>query len=81
LNLVGETLRQRLIKARKELARQKEGLEEFSKAQQGEVSAWKKAVDDFETGASAVSPYELPHAGKRFFSAGSFSFAYTQRAS
>ncbi|KAJ7799448.1 hypothetical protein B0H14DRAFT_3886073 [Mycena olivaceomarginata] len=63
LNLVGETLRQRLIKARKELARQKEGLEEFSKAQQGEVSAWKKAVDDFETGASAVSPYELPHAG------------------
>jgi hypothetical protein len=38
-------------------------LQEFTQAQQGEVSAWKTAVDDFETGVSAVNPYELPLAG------------------
>ncbi|KAJ7862664.1 hypothetical protein B0H14DRAFT_3444602 [Mycena olivaceomarginata] len=60
---MGSTLRKRLAKARKELTRQTSALQEFTEAQQGEVSAWKKAVDDFETGASTANPYELPHAG------------------
>ncbi|KAJ7693118.1 hypothetical protein B0H14DRAFT_2651465 [Mycena olivaceomarginata] len=48
---MGFTLRKQLVKARKELTHQR-----------GEVSAWKKAIDDFETGASTANPYELPHA-------------------
>ncbi|KAJ7691679.1 hypothetical protein B0H14DRAFT_3531790, partial [Mycena olivaceomarginata] len=60
---MGTTLRGRLIKARKELARQEEGLEEFTGAQEAEAPAWQKAVDDFETGSSSVNPYQLPHAG------------------
>ncbi|KAJ7861829.1 hypothetical protein B0H14DRAFT_3445083 [Mycena olivaceomarginata] len=50
---MGTTLRTRLIKAKKELKRQEEGLEEFTAAQEEEASAWKEAVDAFE----------LPHAG------------------
>ncbi|KAJ7708555.1 hypothetical protein B0H14DRAFT_3525416 [Mycena olivaceomarginata] len=49
-------------RARKELTRQTGALQEFTDAQEGEVSAWRKAVDDFETGASTANPYELPHA-------------------
>jgi hypothetical protein len=63
----GTTLRTRLIKARKELKRQEEGLEEFTAAQEEEASAWKEAVDAFEVGASTNNPYQLPHAGKRAF--------------
>ncbi|KAJ7336983.1 hypothetical protein DFH08DRAFT_964940 [Mycena albidolilacea] len=59
---MGSTLRKRLLKARKELTRQTGALQEFTDAQEGEVSAWRKAVDDFETGASTANPYELPHA-------------------
>jgi hypothetical protein len=55
-----------LLKARKELTRQTGALQEFTDAQEGEVSAWRKAVDDFETGASTANPYELPHAGKQY---------------
>ncbi|KAJ7695539.1 hypothetical protein B0H14DRAFT_3530148 [Mycena olivaceomarginata] len=60
---MGTTLRKRLLQARKELARQRGALQEFTQAQQGEVAAWKEAVDNFETGASTVNPYQLPHAG------------------
>ncbi|KAJ7619486.1 hypothetical protein FB45DRAFT_1033340 [Roridomyces roridus] len=60
---MGETLRLRLVNARKELARQEQALEEFSAAQHSEVPAWKKSVDDFETGRSDLNPYEIPHAG------------------
>jgi hypothetical protein len=56
-----------LIKPRKELARQEEGLKEFTGAQEVEAPAWQKAVDDFETGSSSVNPYQLPHTGKRGF--------------
>ncbi|KAJ7729886.1 hypothetical protein B0H14DRAFT_3518191 [Mycena olivaceomarginata] len=47
----------------KSLRSQTGALQEFTDAQEGEVSAWRKAVDDFETGASTANPYELPHAG------------------
>ncbi|KAJ7888055.1 hypothetical protein B0H14DRAFT_3430251 [Mycena olivaceomarginata] len=60
---MGTTLRTRLVKARKELKRQEEGLEEFTAAQEEEASAWKEAVDAFEVGASTNNPYQLPHAG------------------
>jgi hypothetical protein len=63
-SLLGTTLRKRLLQARKELARQRDALQEFTLAQQGEVAAWKEAVDNFETGASTTNPYQLPHAGK-----------------
>ncbi|KAF8178780.1 hypothetical protein K438DRAFT_1769237 [Mycena galopus ATCC 62051] len=38
-------------------------LEDFTAAQRQEVPAWQKAVDNFETGASLVNPYELPQSG------------------
>ncbi|KAJ7729882.1 hypothetical protein B0H14DRAFT_3518187 [Mycena olivaceomarginata] len=60
---MGETLRKRFAKATKELARQQEGLEEFTEEQHDKVDAWKKAVDDFESGASLANPYELPQSG------------------
>ncbi|KAJ7750769.1 hypothetical protein B0H14DRAFT_3513347 [Mycena olivaceomarginata] len=60
---MGTTLRSRLLKARKELTRQEEGLQEFTAAQEGEAPAWKEAVDAFEAGASTDNPYQLPHAG------------------
>ncbi|KAJ7731187.1 hypothetical protein B0H14DRAFT_3517920 [Mycena olivaceomarginata] len=60
---MGMTLRSRLLKARKELMRQEEGLQEFTAAQEGEAPAWKEAVDAFEAGASTDNPYQLPHAG------------------
>ncbi|KAJ7315538.1 hypothetical protein DFH08DRAFT_971894 [Mycena albidolilacea] len=60
---MGTTLRKRLLQARKELARQRDALQEFTLAQQGEVAAWKEVVDNFETGASTTNPYQLPHAG------------------
>ncbi|KAJ7358297.1 hypothetical protein DFH08DRAFT_953471 [Mycena albidolilacea] len=60
---MGTTLRKRLLQARKELAQQRDALQEFTLAQQGEVAAWKEAVDNFETGASTTNPYQLPHAG------------------
>ncbi|KAJ7796028.1 hypothetical protein B0H14DRAFT_2391100 [Mycena olivaceomarginata] len=62
---MGATLRKRLLKATKELARQRSALEEFSGEQQDQVAAWKQMVDDFETGASAVNPYALPNSGER----------------
>jgi hypothetical protein len=61
---LGTTLHGRLLRARKELARQEEALEEFTAAQEAEAPAWKKAVDEYETGVSSVNPYQLPHAGK-----------------
>ncbi|KAJ7820068.1 hypothetical protein B0H14DRAFT_3472556 [Mycena olivaceomarginata] len=60
---MGTTLRSRLLKAREELTRQEEGLQEFTAAQEGEAPAWKEAVDAFEAGASTDNPYQLPHAG------------------
>jgi hypothetical protein len=67
MDFVGQTLRKRFAKATKELARQQEGLEEFIEGQHDKVDAWKKAVDDFESGASLANPYELPQSGKRAF--------------
>ncbi|KAJ7776669.1 hypothetical protein B0H14DRAFT_3508251 [Mycena olivaceomarginata] len=57
------TLRTRLLKATKELERQRDGLEEFSEAQEEQVPVWRKMVDDFESGASLVNPYRLPKSG------------------
>jgi hypothetical protein len=67
MELAGATLRKRLLKATKELVRQRSALEEFSGEQQDQVAAWKQMVDDFETGASAVNPYALPNSGERVF--------------
>ncbi|KAJ7823820.1 hypothetical protein B0H14DRAFT_2825782 [Mycena olivaceomarginata] len=47
----------------KELQRQRDGLEEFSEAQGDQVPVWKQMVDDFESGASLVNPYQLPKSG------------------
>ncbi|KAJ7843570.1 hypothetical protein B0H14DRAFT_3456138 [Mycena olivaceomarginata] len=60
---MGTTLRSRLLKARKELTQQEEGLQEFTAAQEVEAPAWKEAVDAFEAGATMDNPYQLPHAG------------------
>ncbi|KAJ7803737.1 hypothetical protein B0H14DRAFT_3487098 [Mycena olivaceomarginata] len=60
---MGQTLRKRFAKATKELARQQEGLEEFIEGQHDKVDTWKKAVDDFESGASLANPYKLPQSG------------------
>ncbi|KAJ6471042.1 hypothetical protein C8R45DRAFT_1218231 [Mycena sanguinolenta] len=60
---MGTTLRRRLLNATKELAAQKSWLENFSKAEEQEVSAWKKAVDNFESGSSEENPYKLPQSG------------------
>ncbi|KAJ7718092.1 hypothetical protein B0H14DRAFT_2412596, partial [Mycena olivaceomarginata] len=61
---MGHTLRTRLLKAVKELVRQKDGLDEFSWHQEEkEVAAWRKQVDEFEAGSSLANPYELPHSG------------------
>ncbi|KAJ7862390.1 hypothetical protein B0H14DRAFT_3444766 [Mycena olivaceomarginata] len=60
---MGQTLRKRFMKATKELARQQDGLNDFTEGQQDQVDAWKKAVDDFEMGISLVNPYELPQSG------------------
>ncbi|KAJ7306264.1 hypothetical protein DFH08DRAFT_824713 [Mycena albidolilacea] len=60
---MGLTLRTRLLKATKELERQRDGLEEFSEAQEEQVPVWRKMVDDFESGASLVNPYQLPKSG------------------
>ncbi|KAJ7615463.1 hypothetical protein FB45DRAFT_1035452 [Roridomyces roridus] len=60
---MGETLRLRLLKARKELGQQEDALKEFTDAQESEAPAWMKIVDDFETGQSPVNPYEIPHQG------------------
>jgi hypothetical protein len=51
----------------KELARQKAALEEFSEHQQEEVPIWRKAVNNFETGASPINPYQLPQSGQWLF--------------
>ncbi|KAJ7354323.1 hypothetical protein DFH08DRAFT_955717 [Mycena albidolilacea] len=61
---MGMMLRGWLLRARKELAQQEEALEEFTAVQEAEAPAWKKAVDEYETGVSSVNPYQLPHAGK-----------------
>ncbi|KAJ7821082.1 hypothetical protein B0H14DRAFT_3471764 [Mycena olivaceomarginata] len=53
---MGKTLRTRLLAARKELAQQEEGLEEFTAAQEAEAPAWKQMVDDFEAGVSEANP-------------------------
>ncbi|KAJ7800539.1 hypothetical protein B0H14DRAFT_3092594 [Mycena olivaceomarginata] len=46
-----------------ELARQKAVLQEFSEHQQEEVPIWRKAVNNFEMGASPVNPYQLLQSG------------------
>ncbi|KAJ7866278.1 hypothetical protein B0H14DRAFT_3442547 [Mycena olivaceomarginata] len=53
---MGSTLRTRLLKATKELARQSEALRDFTQAQQDDAPAWKQAVDDFELGTSTCKP-------------------------
>jgi hypothetical protein len=65
-DLVGLTLRKRLLKAVKELQQQRDGLEEFSEAQGDQVPVWKQMVDDFESGASLVNPYQLPKSGTSY---------------
>ncbi|KAJ7353097.1 hypothetical protein DFH08DRAFT_692196, partial [Mycena albidolilacea] len=60
---MGHTLCTRLLKAVKELVRQKDGLDEFSWHQEEEVVAWRKQVDEFEAGSSSANPYKLPHSG------------------
>jgi hypothetical protein len=60
----GTMLWSRLLKARKELTQQEEGLQEFTVAQEVEAPAWKEAVDAFKAGAMTDNPYQLPHAGK-----------------
>ncbi|KAJ7358147.1 hypothetical protein DFH08DRAFT_953333 [Mycena albidolilacea] len=60
---MGSTLRTRLLKATKELARQSEALRDFTQAQQDDAPAWKQAVDDFELGTLTVNPYEVPESG------------------
>jgi hypothetical protein len=53
-------LRNRFVKASKELGRQQAALSEFIQEQEEQVSVWRKLVDDFESGVSAVNPYEHP---------------------
>ncbi|KAF7378006.1 C2H2-type domain-containing protein [Mycena sanguinolenta] len=60
---MGETLQNWFQRATKELSRQIAGLEEFNEEQEGQILAWTKAVDDFETGLSADNPYQLPQSG------------------
>ncbi|KAJ7805529.1 hypothetical protein B0H14DRAFT_2611299 [Mycena olivaceomarginata] len=60
---MGQMLRKRFMKATKGLARQQDSLNDFTKGQQDQVDAWKKAVDVFEMGISLVNPYELPQSG------------------
>ncbi|KAJ7773541.1 hypothetical protein B0H14DRAFT_3095985 [Mycena olivaceomarginata] len=60
---MGLTLHTRLLKATKELEGQRDGLEEFSEAQEEQVPVWRKMVDDFESGALLVNPYRLPKSG------------------
>ncbi|KAF7343557.1 CxC2 domain-containing protein [Mycena sanguinolenta] len=61
---MGDILRTRFLKARKELATQKAALDLFSGAQQADIPAWRKAVDDFEGGVpESKNPYELPKSG------------------
>ncbi|KAJ7822205.1 hypothetical protein B0H14DRAFT_2370859, partial [Mycena olivaceomarginata] len=60
---MGLMLRKRLLKAVKELEWQRDGLEEFSEAQEDQVPAWRKMVNDFESGVSLVNPYQLPKPG------------------
>ncbi|KAJ7817032.1 hypothetical protein B0H14DRAFT_2374230 [Mycena olivaceomarginata] len=57
-------LRNRFLKASKELGRQQAALSEFIQEQKEQVSVWRKLVDDFESGASAVNPYEHPKTGE-----------------
>ncbi|KAJ7788499.1 hypothetical protein B0H14DRAFT_2398363, partial [Mycena olivaceomarginata] len=57
---MGMTLRNWLLKASKELGRQQAALSEFIQEQEEQVSVWRKLVDDFESGASAVNPYKHP---------------------
>jgi hypothetical protein len=64
---VGQMLRKCFMKATKELARQQDGLNDFTEGQQDQVDAWKKAVDDFKMGISPLNPYELPQSGKCLF--------------
>ncbi|KAF7346681.1 CxC2 domain-containing protein [Mycena sanguinolenta] len=61
---MGDILRTRFLKARKELVTQKATLDVFSQAQKADVPAWQKAVDDFEAGVpDCKNPYELPKSG------------------
>ncbi|KAF7349558.1 CxC2 domain-containing protein [Mycena sanguinolenta] len=66
---MGTTLRKRFLRATKELSAQKLWLQNFGKAQQEEIAAWKKAVDDFECAAGdedgepPANPYEVPQSG------------------
>ncbi|KAJ7789965.1 hypothetical protein B0H14DRAFT_3502247 [Mycena olivaceomarginata] len=61
---MGLTLRKRFLKATKERAKQQDGLTEFSRHQEeADVAAWKNSVDNFESEASSVNPYELPSSG------------------
>ncbi|KAJ7788324.1 hypothetical protein B0H14DRAFT_3504322 [Mycena olivaceomarginata] len=57
---MGMTLRNWFLKASKELGRQQAALSEFTQEQEEQVSVWRKLVDDFESGASAVNPYDHP---------------------
>ncbi|KAF7366117.1 CxC2 domain-containing protein [Mycena venus] len=60
---MGLTLSQRFKRASAELARQIEGLTEFSQQHEAEVPTWRKCIDDFETGQSQANPYKLPKSG------------------
>ncbi|KAF8194503.1 hypothetical protein K438DRAFT_2129700 [Mycena galopus ATCC 62051] len=78
---MGTTLRKHFLNATKELAAQKAGLEDFSVHHKEDVPVWRKIVDDFESGTSAVNPYQLPKSGEDFLSgiAHSFNIFHVQR--
>ncbi|KAF8160335.1 hypothetical protein K438DRAFT_1985759 [Mycena galopus ATCC 62051] len=60
---MGATLHKRFLKATKELAAQKAGLEDFSLHHQEDIPVWNRTVDDFESGVSVVNPYQVPKSG------------------
>ncbi|KAF7378027.1 CxC2 domain-containing protein [Mycena sanguinolenta] len=66
---MGTTLHKCFLRATKELSTQKSWLENLGKAQQQEIAAWKKSVDDFECAAGdedgepPTNPYEMPPSG------------------
>ncbi|KAF7343820.1 CxC2 domain-containing protein [Mycena sanguinolenta] len=65
---MGETVRKWFLKARAELARQIEGLDEFVQGQGEQVPAWKQSVDNFEAkddeiAEPAENPYRITHSG------------------
>ncbi|KAF8177825.1 hypothetical protein K438DRAFT_1769922 [Mycena galopus ATCC 62051] len=60
---MGGMLCKRFLIATDELRRQNTAFEEFTAAQAADTPIWKKAVDNFESGALVVNPCKLPQSG------------------